>query len=195
MSFLFLALPSFLFIIYAKCVNLFSYKKLDMTNKSKRFIIIVFLLLVAAYLLNTIIPCLLWSSLEGTWKLLAFFAPLSLPILSLIPVYLLERKCIEDDVQKKSIKKAFFVLDFISSFAFSLSSICFGFWSMMTFGEFGLFGEKVDNTKQDTVLFIGLVVLFIIFALIKIAIQKGIIRRKTKVSITLSTHTQYTGVA
>lgn len=180
MFFLFNALPSFAFILFAKCVDLFSYKKRCMTSKWKRFMMIGFLILVVAYLLNAIASSLFLTSENGTWQLLSLFSPLSMPILTLIPMYLLERKCIKDEAQKNSLKTRFFIVDLVLSFAFVVSYIDFGFWSLSTFGEIGLLGSKVDNTKENIVSSLGTLVLFIIFALIKIAMQSIISRKNSK---------------
>lgn len=171
-SFLFITLPSALFIMVEKCVDLRSYKKACMANHTTRLLIIELLIISCVHLLNASISCFLYTCAQWLWNVAAFFTPLSMPFLSLIPMYLIERTALDRVAQKRDIHTKSFAWNLILALVFHVSCIVFGFCSIITFSELGIFGEKVDNTKAGIALIVVHIVLFVIFVLFKIVIQK-----------------------
>ncbi|MBE6621347.1 MAG: hypothetical protein E7630_00175 [Ruminococcaceae bacterium] len=188
LGFSLLGLPLFLLILMEKCVDLRSYRKLGMTGKlsfanaPKRVLSLELLILVVSQVLNALAACLLLSNFHIITELILLYFP-PLPIFSLILMYLLERKSIREASQKHSFKTKLFIINLILALAFHASYQGLLIWSF-SFAEFGILGGGGDSSKQDIVLLVGSVALLVLFAFIKILIQKWLVKRTSDSSPT-----------
>ncbi len=182
MFLLFLAagLPLFVLILLEKCVDLRSYRKLGMTGKlaftnaPTRVLSLEILILVVAQVLNALAACLLITNFNDITTLIILFFP-PLPLLSLILMYLLERKCILESSQKHSFKTKLFITDLILDLVFHASYHILMVWSF-SFIEIGILGSGGDSSKQGMILSVGAVILLILFALLKLLIQHELMK-------------------
>ena len=180
--FSFFGLPLFVLIFLEKCVDLRSYRKLGMTDKIAKVWSLEILILVVAQVLNALAACLLITNFNDISALILLYFP-PLPILSLILMYLLERKSIREASQKHSFKTKLFIINLILALAFHASYQGLLIWSF-SFAEFGILGGGGDSSKQDIVLLVGSVALLVLFAFIKILIQKWLVKRTSDSSPT-----------
>lgn len=179
---LFLAagLPLFLLILLEKCVDLRSYRKLGMTGKLSfinaptRVLSLEILILVVAQVLNALAACLLITNFNDITILIILYFP-PLPILSLILMYLFERKSIRESSQKHLFKTNLFITDLILDLVFHASYHILMVWSF-SFIEIGILGSSGDSSKQDMILSVGAIILFILFALLKLLIQHELVK-------------------
>jgi len=178
--FLVAGLPLFVLIFLEKCVDLRSYRKLGMTGKLSftnaptRVLSLEILILVVSQVLNALTACLLITNFNDISALILLYFP-PLPILSLILMYLLERKSIHESSQKHSFKTKLFITDLILDLVFHASYHIVMVWSF-SFLEIGILGSGADNSKQDMILSVGAIILFILFALLKILIQHELVK-------------------
>jgi len=172
--FSFFGLPLFVLIFLEKCVDLRSYRKLGMTDKIAKVWSLEILILVVAQVLNALAACLLITNFNDISALILLYFP-PLPILSLILMYLLERKSIREASQKHSFKTKLFITDLILALAFHASYQGLLIWSF-SFIEIGILGSGGDSSKQDLILLIGAVILLILFTLLKLLIQHELVK-------------------
>ena len=167
-----LGLPLFLLILLEKCVDLRSYRKLGMTGKLAftnaltRVLSLEILILVISQLLNALAACLPFTNDNPIMIFIILFFP-PLPILSLILMYLLERKSIREASQKHSFKTKLFITDLILDLVFHASYHIVMVWSILA--EIQKLGSGGNGL-------IGAIILFILFALLKLLIQHELVK-------------------
>jgi len=182
-----LGLPLFLLILLEKCVDLSSYRKLSMMGKlsfvsaPKRILSLEIWILVVSQVLNALAIALLIANVNAL-QILFYFIPLLilfyfplLTILSLILMYLLERKSIREASLKHSFKTKACITNLILDLVFQAAYHILLAWSF-SFAEIGFWGSGGDGTKQDFILLIGAVILLVIFAFLKLLIQHELVR-------------------
>lgn len=180
---LLLGLPLFALIAFEKSVDLHSYRKLGMTDKIKKHLMLELLILIVAQVLNAVVASLILVVIREVLFLLVF-PPL--PVLSFIPMYLWERKSIPEASQKHSLKIRSFVADLILTSVYLASCTCFTLWWLSSYlGEADILfgGDNLDvNAKWGGILFVGSILLVVVFALIKIIVQKVLVKRASTIA-------------
>lgn len=162
-GFLILVFPSFLFILFEKCLDLLSYRKLRMTKKIRGFLLLEFLILIVAYLLDGIATGLCFTN--EYFVTFTFLIPFAMPVLSFFPTWLLELKGVGDETQNRSLKTKFFVVNSVLAFAFIIS-------------ELMVFILNLNDDSTNEALDIRVLISFIIYCGGKFVIQKIITRKK-----------------
>ena len=176
-------IPLFLLIFLEKCVDWRSYRKLGMIDidNTEKILSREFLILFVAQILNNAAIICLLSTIEGCAGEISLFMICSpLPIQSLMLMHALERKSVQNVPSKHSLPKKSFVTDWILAIIFGVTYPCFLIWCLVNdLNESDWFGgdnSKV-NTKWGIIWLIGTILLLIVFALIKILVQKQLVKR------------------
>lgn len=173
-------LPVYCMIFIYKCIDLHSYRKLHMTNKVCKYLILDLLIIEAAHCLAGCANYMLISLWNDLLYLLFVLAPLLL-ISPMVILYLIERKSING---KSTLIKSSYVVNLILSFAFFVLYAVFLVWDFLTFAEIVILPTPKDHyvlTKADLILYIGTVLFILLFALIKIISQKKLVKRDNQI--------------
>jgi hypothetical protein len=167
-------LPNFLALFLAKVTDGITYKKLGMTGRAGKLILLDLITAVAAYAVAASI-----AALTGCWwPGMATFSPLALvPIFTVLPMIVLHF------VERKYTKppKRIVISNVIYALLFDLTYCGFLIWWLgSSADETFVILDKVDErlqAKWSTILWVGIIALIVVFVLLKVILQVLLMKR------------------
>lgn len=176
------AVPNYVIILIVKCVDVFSYKKLKMTDQALKLLFLDLLVVEANHILVSGIGGLL----AHWWNVSVIFSPLVLiplfTVLPLIVLHFIEKKNTDHSLGRPIPPTRIVISDIVQALLFTVSYGCFCLWYSIASWEetMVIMGTVNPNLEQKwtNIFFIGILALILSFSLIKIIIQTIMVQKK-----------------
>lgn len=176
------AVPNYIIILIVKCVDVFSYKTLKMTDQAVKLLFLDLLVVEVTHIFISGIGGLLahWWNVSVIFSLLVLI-PL-FTVLPLIVLHFIEQKTQDHSLDSPIPPKRIVISDIVQALLFTVSYGCFCLWYFLASWEetmviMGTVDHRLEQ-KWTNIFFIGISVLILSFALIKIIIQTIMVQKK-----------------
>ena len=197
--YLYFFLPFFAMLFIYKSTDLFAYKKLHLVSTAKRLLLIDLLIILASHIFYC---CFMLgglffiSSKTEAVPIYHLFGMLLSNILSLIIMHIIEQKRFGCVTENKKILKKHFYIDAILLLCYDLIYMYFLHWSHVASRDdltSFMFGSVSHALKMKWVVinFVGTLIPFVIYIVIRIIIEVFLIKKQRKNKLTTENNKRF----